>query len=217
MRLIFLGPPGAGKGTQADILSKSFAIAHISTGDLLREAVKSGSQLGIKAKGYMNKGELVPDELVIDLVKERLKNPNTKKGFILDGFPRTKNQAQKLDEALGSADTIEQVIYFSTTKSVILERLTGRRLCKNCQAIYHMKNKPPKRPGLCDICGGQLYQRDDDKECTILKRIDVYNAQTKELIDYYSKKSLLREVSGDLEANKLFDILTALFGQYNPA
>jgi adenylate kinase len=215
VRLVLLGPPGAGKGTQAKVLSNNLRIAHISTGDIFREAKKSGTALGARLAEYMNKGVLVPDEIVNEIMAARLKKSDVKeKGFILDGYPRTKQQAQELDKALESADMhLDMVIYMKTSKKIILSRLTGRRVCRNCGRIYHMKNIPPKREGVCDSCGGALYQRDDDKEETVLKRIEVYQNETQELIDYYKEKGILKTVSGDLEVRQLYDVLYELFGK----
>ena len=212
MKLILLGPPGAGKGTQSVELSKRYNVPHISTGDILRESVKAGLPLGLKAKSYMDKGELVPDEVVIGIVAERLKDPDTKKGFILDGFPRTVKQAVGLDEALKNIRSdIDMAVYFQTSDKVAIERLTGRRVCKNCGVNYHIKNMPPKKEGVCDKCGAALYQRPDDNEATVLNRLKVYEAQTKPLIDHYTKLGILKKVSGDLGVNDLFKVLSKVF------
>ncbi|MDD5496636.1 MAG: adenylate kinase [Candidatus Omnitrophica bacterium] len=212
MKLILLGPPGAGKGTQSSVLSRQYKIPHISTGDILRSAVKSGSELGTRAKSYMDKGELVPDDVVIGIVVEALKEDDTKNGYILDGFPRTVKQALSLDEALMKASSgIDLVIYFETSDEVAIERLSGRRVCKKCGFNYHLKNIPPKRPGVCDKCGGELYQRPDDKEETVRNRLKVYKEQTAPLIDYYEKKGALRKVSGNLDVEELFKVLSKMF------
>ena len=212
MKLILLGPPGAGKGTQSVELSKRYNVPHISTGDILRESVKAGLPLGLKAKSYMDKGELVPDEVVIGIVAERLKDTDTKKGFILDGFPRTVKQAVGLDEALKKIQSgIDMVVYFQTSDKVAIERLTGRRVCKNCGSNYHIKNIPPKKEGVCDKCATALYQRPDDTESTVLNRIKVYKEQTKPLVDYYAKSGILKEVSGDLGVRDLFKVLSKVF------
>jgi len=212
MRLVLLGPPGAGKGTQSAVLSKEYNIPHISTGDILREAVKSGSALGAKTKAFMDKGALVPDEVVIGIIAERLKSPDTKGGFILDGFPRTVKQALALDSALQSMSSgIDTAVYFETSPKVAIERLSGRRVCKSCGFNYHVKNMPPKQEGSCDKCGGELYQRPDDKEETVLNRLEVYEAETKPLIDYYTKKGILKKVSGDLGVDALFRVLSEAF------
>ncbi|MFA5143794.1 MAG: adenylate kinase [Candidatus Omnitrophota bacterium] len=214
MKLILLGPPGAGKGTQSVELSKSYKLPHISTGDILRESVKAALPLGLKAKLYMDKGELVPDEVVIGIVAERLKNPDTKKGFILDGFPRTVNQAAGLDEALENMHSdIDMVLFFQTSSKVAIERLTGRRVCKNCGFNYHVRNMPPRKGGVCDKCGGPLYQRPDDNEATVLNRLKVYEDQTKPLVDYYARKGILKKVSGDLPVGELFKVLSQIFAE----
>ena len=214
MRLVLLGPPGAGKGTQAKVLSEKLSLAHISTGDMFRQASKSGNELGKRLADYMNRGVLVPDEVVNQIVIERLSKADIKDaGFILDGYPRTKEQARALDTALDEMGIhLDMVIYMKTSKGVILSRLTGRRICRQCGSIFHVQNITPKIPGVCDYCGGELYQRDDDKEETVLKRLQVYHDQTKELIDYYSKNDVLKTVSGDLEVRQLYDVLYELFG-----
>ncbi|MDD5437158.1 MAG: adenylate kinase [Candidatus Omnitrophica bacterium] len=214
MKLILLGPPGAGKGTQSVELSKRYGLPHISTGDILRESVKAGAPLGVKAKTYMDKGELVPDEVVIGIVAERLKGSDTKKGFILDGFPRTVKQAAGLDKALKSIlSGIDIVIYFQTSNKVAIERLTGRRVCKKCGFNYHVKNMPPKKDGVCDRCGASLYQRPDDNEATVLNRLKVYEEQTKPLVEYYAKQGILKTVSGDLGVADLFRVLSQMFSE----
>lgn len=214
MKLILLGPPGAGKGTQSVVLAREYGIPHISTGDMLREAIKEGLPLGLKAKSFMDKGGLVPDEVVTGIVIERLKKPDTKKGFILDGFPRTLRQAQDLDEELNKiASRIDLIIYFATSTKVAIERLSGRRVCKNCGFNYHIKNIPPKKEGICDKCGGALFHRLDDKEETVKNRLKVYEDQTKPLIEYYTKKGILKKVSGDLGVDGLFKVLSEIFAE----
>jgi len=179
---------------------------------MLRESVNAGEKLGLEAKSYMDKGDLVPDELVIGIMVERLKKPDTKKGFILDGFPRTVKQAESLDEALGKiSSAIELVVYFETSPAVAISRLSGRRVCKSCGFNYHVKNIPPKREGVCDKCGGKLFQRPDDKEETVKNRLKVYDLQTAPLIKYYDKKKMLRRVSGDLDVAELFKVLSKIF------
>lgn len=212
MRLIFLGPPGAGKGTQAKVVSERFNIPHISTGDILREAVKTNSPVGRQAKSYMEKGELVPDEIVTKIVVERLKMPDTSNGFILDGFPRTKQQAVSLDEELKKIKkALDYVIYFNTSPQMSIARLSGRRVCRSCGANYHVVNIKPKKEGVCDLCGGELYQREDDKEKTVENRLKVYQLQTRDLIDYYKSKGILETVSGDLNVEEVFDELSKFF------
>lgn len=207
-----LGPPGAGKGTQSVVLAKTYGIPHISTGDILRESVKAGQPLGLKAKSYMDKGELVPDEIVTGIVVERLKKDDTRKGYILDGFPRTLAQAEELDRALRNASSdIDMVVYFATSPAVAIERLSGRRVCRSCGFNYHIKNIPPRKEGLCDKCGGELFQRPDDKEDTVRNRLKVYEDQTKPLIDFYAKKGSLKRVSGDMGVDDLFKVLSKIF------
>ena len=212
MRIVLLGPPGAGKGTQAKVLSNSYSIPHISTGGILRQAVKDGTDVGKKAKAYMDKGELVPDEVVNQIVVDRLKAGDARAGFILDGYPRTRPQAEELDRSLAALGIgIDIVVYFDTSEAVAVARLSGRRVCKKCGANYHVKNIPPKRAGICDACGSELIQRPDDKEATVRNRLVVYERQTKELIDYYKKKGVLRKVSGDLNVEDLFEVLSKMF------
>jgi adenylate kinase len=190
MNLIFLGAPGAGKGTLAALLSKDYGIPQISTGDLFRAAVKDGSELGRKVKGIMEKGELVPDSLTIQLVRERLAKPDAQEGYILDGFPRTVAQA----DALAEFQKIDLAVNFSISDELVIRRLSGRRVCRSCGAIYHIENMPPEVEGTCDRCGGELYIRDDDKIESIKNRLRVYKEQTEPLIAYYKDKSLLREI-----------------------
>ena len=191
MNLIFLGPPGVGKGTIAKEVVKEKKIPQISTGDLLRAAVKEGSELGKEAKEYMDTGKLVPDELVIGLLKDRILKEDCKNGFILDGFPRTIAQA----EALENSDVvIDKVLNFKASEETIISRISGRRTCKKCSAIYHIKNIPPKAEGICDKCGAELFQRDDDKPESVKKRLDVYKQQTAPLIDFYKEKGILVDI-----------------------
>jgi len=190
MNLIFLGAPGAGKGTLATLLSKDYGIPQISTGDLFRAAVKEGSELGKQVQGIMQKGELVPDSLTVELVRERLSKPDAAGGYILDGFPRTVAQA----DALAEFQKINAVINFSISDDLVIRRLSGRRVCRSCGAIYHIENMPPKVEGTCDACGGELYIRDDDKIESIKNRLRVYKEQTEPLIAYYRDKELLQEI-----------------------
>ena len=212
MRLVLLGPPGAGKGTQAVVLSERFNIYHISTGDILREEVKEGSPLGLKAKQIMQQGGLVPDEIIIQIVEKAINSKKAKDGFILDGFPRTLAQAEQLDKMLSNSDkNLDLVLDFETSTPVIIERLSGRRICPSCGAGYHVKNIPPKVEGICDNCNSHLSQRDDDRPETIKKRIDLYQKSISSIIDYYKKKGLLKTVSGDLEVNALYKVLIEMF------
>lgn len=198
MRIVLLGGPGVGKGTQAKRLSEDYNVLHISTGDILRQSVKDGTEMGLTAKSYMDKGQLVPDEVVIGIIKDRLAKPDAKVGFILDGFPRTVPQAKALDELTAMLKMpLDAVINIKASENIIIQRLSGRRTCRNCQVVYHIQNLPPKKEGVCDRCGGQLYQRDDDKEETIRQRLQVYNKQTAPLLGYYQEKGKLLEAPGD--------------------
>lgn len=197
MNLVLLGPPGAGKGTQAKMLIDAYGIPQISTGDMLREAVKNQTPLGIEAKKFMDAGQLVTDEIVIGLAKDRISQSDCDKGFMLDGFPRTVAQAEALDVMLGEmSKSLDHVVSIEVPNSELMGRLTGRRTCKACGQGYHMIFDPPKEDGKCDKCGGELFQRDDDNEATVSNRLEVYDSQTKPLIDYYQGKGLLRPVDG---------------------
>jgi len=204
MNVIFLGPPGAGKGTQAKLLVERYGIPHISTGDLLREvASDSGSSLGKQVREIMQQGTLVPDAIVLRLVAERLKRDDAKRGFVLDGFPRNVAQARGLDEVLVRQRTeVERVVYFETSQKTVLQRLSGRRVCRQCGANFHIHNIPPKQEGICDFCGNALYQREDDREETVLKRLAVYRQETEPLIAYYRSQGRLQQVSGDLDLDE---------------
>ncbi len=216
MRIVLLGPPGAGKGTQAAILTDHYKVLHLATGDLLREEVAKVSELGLKAKGYMEKGELVPDELVIDMVINKLNSPEAEKGFILDGFPRNVAQAEAFGKRLvEKIINLDSVIYLETSEDIIVKRLSGRRICRACGAVYHVVNIPPKVKGVCDKCGGELYQRKDDTIETIKNRLEVYNQQTAALIDYYKKENKLFIVSGDVDARELFTKIQEYFKKQN--
>ena len=197
MRLVLLGAPGAGKGTQAKKLIDKYGIPQISTGDILRKAVADGTPLGKEAKIVMDKGELVPDSIVIGLVKERLAQDDCKKGYILDGFPRNTSQAETLDKVLsGMKASLDVALSVDIDKDILMKRLTGRRTCKKCQQMYNVYFSPSKKDGICDKCGGELFQRDDDKEATIKNRLDVYEKSTAPLIAYYGKKGILKSVNG---------------------
>ena len=197
MRLVLLGPPGAGKGTQARLLQERFQIPQVASGDLLRAAVRVSSGPGLEAKRFMDRGSLVPDELVLRLVNARLAEPDAQAGFILDGFPRTVAQAETLDQELSaSARKIDQVIAIAVPDDEIIKRISGRRTCRNCGAMYHLIHDPPQKLGVCDKCGGELYQREDDAEGTIKKRLDVYAAETRPLLDYYRRGGILVQIDG---------------------
>ncbi len=200
MYLILLGAPGAGKGTQADTLSGELGLAHVASGDLFREALKKGTPLGLEAKGYMDKGELVPDGLTVKMVLERLEKPDAAEGVILDGFPRTQAQAVALDEALESSNRgIDSVLYIKVSDEELVKRLSGRWICRSCQTPYHTVNLPPRTVGVCDRCGGELYQRSDDTEETVRNRLQVFMENTAPLIDYYVNRNKLVEVKGEQE------------------
>ncbi len=208
MRLILLGPPGAGKGTQAVRLVNHFGIPQISTGDILRKAVKDGTELGTLAKGYMDRGELVPDEVVVGIIRERIAEPDCERGYILDGFPRTIAQAEALDEMLKKLKGgIDHVVNIAVGDEEIIKRLTGRRTCSSCGAGYHILFDPPKKEGVCDKCGGKLIQRDDDQEETIRARLRVYRQQTEPLIAYYKRKGLLRTIPGVGNMEEIFEAI----------
>lgn len=206
MKLVILGPPGAGKGTQAEYIVERYNIPHISTGDIFRENIKNNTELGKKAKSYMDKGLLVPDDLVIALVEDRLNKDDAKEGFLLDGFPRTVAQAVSLDSILDkNDDKLTKVINISVDPEILIERAVGRRVCKTCGMTYHVKFNPPKEEGICDKDGTKLIQRDDDTEETVKTRISVYFDQTAPLIDYYRAQNLLIDIDGAKDIDKVFD------------
>ena len=214
MRVIFLGPPGVGKGTQADFIAQKYKIPKLSTGDLLRESVTNETPLGKEAKGYMSRGELVPDAVVVGLVEEKLSSPECQKGFLLDGFPRTEAQADQLANYLASTGKgLDQVVYFSLSKDEIIRRISGRRSCPNCKAVYHLESVPPKHPGICDVCGKALIQRNDDKPETVESRLAVYQEQTAPLVEYYKTKSILGELDGAGLVSDVQERLVALLAQ----
>ncbi|MEE9524796.1 MAG: adenylate kinase [Thermodesulfovibrionales bacterium] len=206
MRLVLLGAPGAGKGTQAKKLIEKYSIPQISTGDILRKAVADGTQLGKEAKSFMDKGELVPDSVVIGLVKERISHDDCKNGYILDGFPRNTLQAETLDGVLSEMNaSLDVALSVDVEKDILMKRLTGRRTCKACGQMFNVHFSAPQKEGVCDKCGGELYQRDDDQEETIKKRLDVYDSQTAPLIDYYSNKGILTRVDGIGDMDEIFN------------
>ena len=215
MYILLMGPPGAGKGTQAEKLIEQYEIPHISTGVMFRSAVKQGTELGKEAKRYMDAGQLVPDEVTIGIVRESLSKPENQKGFILDGFPRTVEQAQALNQILDSLRiSLNGVIDIFVPDDILAKRAIGRRICQACGATYHVTYNPPKVEGICSKCGGTLYQRDDDKEDTVIKRIEVYNKQTRPLIDYYSKQGVYVKIDGMQTINEVFEnIVNSLDGK----
>jgi len=198
MYIIMLGAPGAGKGTQADILSQEAGLPHIASGDLFRQALEEKTEVGLLAKSYMDKGELVPDEITIKMILERIKQPNCASGCLFDGFPRTLHQAKALDKALGKqGKSIDKAIYIAVPNEELVKRLSGRWLCRACQTPYHIISSPPKTPGKCDRCGGELYQRSDDREETVKGRLSIFFAQTVPILDYYEKQGKLIRVNGN--------------------
>ncbi len=214
MRMVLLGPPGAGKGTQAVVLAEQLKIPHISTGDIFRKAVKEGTPLGQKAKSYMDAGLLVPDEVVVGIVQERLEMDDCIDGFILDGFPRTVAQADSLAEILKEkGQYIDAVINIVVPEDILVQRLTGRRVCRNCGATYHVHFTPPAQAGICDKCGGELYQRDDDKEDTVRKRLAEYLDKTSPLIAYYQDKGILKNIDGAQSADAVLEEIRAVLGR----
>ena len=202
MFLVLLGPPGVGKGTQAERIRKELKLAHVASGDLFRENMSNETELGVLAKTYIDKGDLVPDEVTIAMVKDRIQRPDCAHGVLFDGFPRTLAQAEELDKMLAdNGQRLDGVLYLYATDEVLIKRLSGRRICRDCQTPYHIVFNPPAKEGVCDVCGGELYQRDDDKPETVQARLQVYRNQTAPLIDYYRQAGLLKEVdgSGDME------------------
>lgn len=213
MNIILLGPPGAGKGTQAKAISKEYSIPHISTGDIFRYNISNGTPLGVEAKKYIDKGHLVPDNLTIDLIKDRLNNDDCKNGFLLDGFPRTVNQAEALEDLLkGMQKKLNTALLIDVPKSFIIDRMTGRRVCINCGASYHVRYNPTKAEGKCDVCGSDVIQRADDTESTVSERLEVYDAQTQPLINFYKEKNLLSVVDGTQTIEDVFKDIVDILG-----
>jgi adenylate kinase len=216
VNLVLMGLPGAGKGTQADKIVGKYNIPHISTGDMFRAAIKEGTELGLQAKSFMDKGELVPDEVTIGIVRERLSKEDCENGFLLDGFPRTVAQAEALDSMLADlGKKIDYVINIDVDQSILMERLTGRRICKNCGATYHLVFNPPAKEGVCDRCGGELYQRADDNAETVQNRLDVNIQQTKPLLNFYEDKGYLRNINGQQDIDVVFADIEELLGGLN--
>ncbi|MBQ3286792.1 MAG: adenylate kinase [Firmicutes bacterium] len=213
MKIVLLGPPGAGKGTQAEVLTKKLLVPHISTGDMFRAAIKNGTAMGIEAKSYMDRGQLVPDEVTVGIIKDRIAQSDCSGGFLLDGFPRTIAQAEALDKLLEDKGGLDAVLNISVPLEKLVERLTGRRMCRKCGAIYHMLYNAPAKEGVCDACGGELYQRDDDKLETVTNRLDVYEAQTAPLIGFYEQQGKLFTVNGDQPINAVLADLGKALGQ----
>ncbi len=213
MKIIMLGAPGAGKGTQAKSIAKKYGIPHISTGDIFRANIKNGTELGKKAKAFMDQGMLVPDELTLDLVMDRFAQDDCKSGYVLDGFPRTIPQAEALTAALAqNQETVDYAIDIAVPDEAIVERMSGRRACLTCGATYHVVYNPPKKADVCDICGAALVQRDDDKPETVQKRLTVYHEQTQPLIEYYEKQGILKQVDGTKDMSEVFEEIIGILG-----
>lgn len=216
MNLVLMGLPGAGKGTQAEKIVEKYGIPHISTGDMFRAAMKDETELGLKAKSFMDKGELVPDEVTIGIVRERLSKDDCTKGFLLDGFPRTVPQAEALEKILSDLEKkLNFVINVQVDQDILMERLTGRRICKSCGATYHLVFNPPSESGVCDRCGGELYQRADDNEATVKNRLEVNIKQSQPLLDFYNSKGYLRNIDGQQDIQKVFSDLDELLSTIN--
>ena len=214
MKIIMLGAPGAGKGTQAKMLAEKYGIPHISTGDIFRANIKEQTELGIEAKKYIDKGLLVPDELTVKILLDRVANDDCKNGYVLDGFPRTIPQAEVLDKAVSELnDSIDFAINVDVKDENIIRRMSGRRACLKCGATYHVEHIPPKQEGICDKCGSELVLRDDDKPETVEKRLRVYHEQTQPLIDYYNKKGILKEVDGSQDMKDVFNAIVSFLGE----
>ena len=211
MKIIMLGAPGAGKGTQAKMIAEKYGIPHVSTGDIFRANIKNGTELGKEAKGYMDRGELVPDELTVRILLDRVAQEDCKNGYILDGFPRNIPQAEVLEKELEKlGEKIDAAIDMEVPDESIIRRMSGRRACSSCGATYHIVNVPPKKEGICDVCGEALILRDDDKEETVQKRLDVYHEQTQPLIEFYTKKGILKTVDGTQDMMSVFQTITKI-------
>lgn len=211
--VILLGPPGAGKGTQAARIVEEYGIPHISTGDILRAAVKNQTPMGLEAKKHMDAGELVPDSVVIGIVRDRLQEPDTAKGFLMDGFPRTIPQAEALDATLDDLErAVSKTLVLLVEEEELVRRLTGRRICRVCQAPFHVMFNPPRRENVCDKCGGELYQRDDDSKATVRNRLEVYRNQTEPLIDYYDRAGIVARIDGAQEPQKVYEDIRMALG-----
>ncbi|MEG2337663.1 MAG: adenylate kinase [Clostridium sp.] len=216
MRIVLLGPPGSGKGTQAKFIVEKYGIPHISTGDIFRKNIKEETPLGVKAKSYIDKGQLVPDELTVEIVEDRLKADDCTKGFMLDGFPRTVGQAEALTKVLGEMNTsLDHVINIEVADKALVDRLTGRRVCPSCGASFHTVFNPPAKDGICNYCSAEVIQRADDNIETVSSRLEVYSTQTKPLIEYYENKGLLRSIEGEQNIDKVFEDINKALGSGN--
>ena len=214
MKIIMLGAPGAGKGTQAKMIADKYGVPHVSTGDIFRANIKNGTELGMEAKKYMDQGLLVPDELTVKILLDRVSQPDCKNGYVLDGFPRTLPQAEVLDKALAElGESIDYAIDVDVPDENIVKRMSGRRACVSCGATYHVVHVPPKKEGICDRCGSELILRDDDKPETVKNRLDVYHKQTQPLIDFYTKKGVLKTVDGTVDMQDVFKAIVAILGE----
>ena len=214
MKIIMLGAPGAGKGTQAKMIADKYVLRHVSTGDIFRANIKNGTELGMEAKKYMDQGLLVPDELTVKILLDRVSQPDCKNGYVLDGFPRTIPQAEVLDKALAElGESIDYAIDVDVPDENIVKRMSGRRACVSCGATYHVVHVPPKKEGICDRCGSELILRDDDKPETVKNRLDVYHKQTQPLIDFYTKKGVLKTVDGTVDMQDVFKAIVAILGE----
>jgi len=212
MNTVFLGPPGVGKGTQASELAVEFGIPHISTGDILREEIKAGTELGELAQSFIDDGNLVPDQVAVDIIRHRLQNPDARAGYILDGFPRTVPQAEMFERLLEELESkLDRVIYLEASEEVLVRRLSGRRVCRACGKIFHLVNMPPRTEGVCDACGGELYRRPDDEPESVRHRFRVYQEKTADLVRWYEEKELLTRVPGDIPRQETYEMLKKIF------